>query len=81
MVVHRRLATAETMSEAGSLLLRLEGNDPDCRGMLAEDKSWGVVVISTSVASGSLAVSDLVGGVMAVVGVAAEGERWGGGAS
>ena len=78
LVVHRRQATAETTSEAGSLVLRLEGNVPDCRGMLAEDKSRGVVLISTSVASCSLAVSDLVGGVMAVVGVAAEGERWGG---
>ena len=42
------------------------------RDAVAEDKSPGVVVISTSVASCSLAVSDLVGGVMAVVvGVAA----------
>ena len=65
------------MSEAGSLALRLEGNDPDCRGMLAEDKSRGVVVISTSVASCSLVMSDQVGGVMAVVGVATEGERYG----
>ena len=51
------------MSEAGSLLLRLEGNDPDCHGMLAEDKSRGVVIISIAVASCSLAVSDLVGEV------------------
>ena len=58
------------MSEAGSLFLRLKGNDPDCRGMLAEDNSRGVVVISTSVASCSLVMSGLVGGVMAVVGMA-----------
>ena len=60
------------------MLFRLEDHDPECRGMLAEDKSQGVVVISTAVASNSLAVSDLVGGVMVVVGVAAKGERWGG---
>ena len=65
------------MSEAGSLALRLKGNDPDCRGILAEDKSRGVVVISTPVASCSLVLSDLVGGVMAAVGVAKEGERFG----
>ena len=66
------------MSEAGSLLLRQKDNGPDCRGMLhGKDKSRGVVVISTSVASCLLVMSDLVGGVMAVVGVAAEGERYG----
>ena len=66
------------MSDAGSLQLRLEGHDPEC---LAEDKSQGVVVISTAVASCLLTVSDLVGGVMVVVGVAAGGERCGAGAS
>ena len=47
------------MSEAGSLALRLKGNDPDSRGIQPEEKSRGVVVISTQVASCSLVLTDL----------------------
>ena len=59
-------------------LFRLENHEPEFLGMLAEDKWQGVVVITTAAAANSLHVSDLIGGVMVVVGVAAEGERWGG---
>jgi hypothetical protein len=38
VVVHTKATTAETMSDAGSMLFRLEDHDPECRGMLAEDK-------------------------------------------
>ena len=60
------------MSEAGSLALQLRDNDPECRGILPEDKSRGGVVILTPVASCSLVLSDLVGGALAVVSVAKE---------
>ena len=66
------------MSDAGSNLHRLEDHEAECHGMLADDKRWGVVAVTTAAAANSLRASDMIGGVMVVVAAAAEGEYWGG---
>ena len=59
------------------MALRLRDNAPDGRGILPDDKSRGVVVATTAIATWSVILSDMVGGALAVVAVAKEGEYFG----
>ena len=75
--VHRKMSQRERTSEGGSMALRLRDNAPDGRGILPDDKSRGVVAATTAIATCSVVLSDMVGGALAVVAVAKEGEYFG----